>query len=104
MKNIRVFLSENFQFLEVKFSVYLNRRVFVMRQESNPHPPVCHLDAHPTEPPRLHHDVNTEYCQIQSWSKLQEARKEFNRKTVFVLVFFSFCTNLYVVDNYLRIL
>ena len=30
MKNIRVFLSENFQFLEVKFSVYLNRRVFVM--------------------------------------------------------------------------
>ena len=30
MKNIRVFLSENYQFLEVKFSVYLNRRVFVM--------------------------------------------------------------------------
>ena len=24
------FLSEHFQFLEVKFSVYLNRRVFVM--------------------------------------------------------------------------
>ena len=31
MKNIRVFLSENFQFLEVKFSLYLNRCVFVMR-------------------------------------------------------------------------
>ena len=30
MKNIRVFLSENFQFLEVKFSIYLNRLVFVM--------------------------------------------------------------------------
>ena len=38
MKNIRDikyekyqrFLSENFQFLEVKFSIYLNRRVFVM--------------------------------------------------------------------------
>ena len=30
MKNIRVFLSENFHFLVVKFSVYLNRRVFVM--------------------------------------------------------------------------
>ena len=30
MKNIRVFLSENFQFLEAKFSIYLNRRVFVM--------------------------------------------------------------------------
>ena len=29
-KNIRVFLSEKFQFLEVKLSIYLNRRVFVM--------------------------------------------------------------------------
>ena len=27
---ISVFLSENFQFLEVKFSIYLYRRVFVM--------------------------------------------------------------------------
>ena len=24
------FLSENFQFLEVKFSIYLNRHVFIM--------------------------------------------------------------------------
>ena len=30
MKNIRFFLSENFHFLVVNFSVYLNRRVFVM--------------------------------------------------------------------------
>ena len=29
MKNIR-FLSENVQFLVMKFSIYLNRRVFVM--------------------------------------------------------------------------
>ena len=29
-KKIKVFLSENFEFLEVKFSVYLNRRVFEM--------------------------------------------------------------------------
>ena len=27
------FLSENFQFLEVKFSIYLNRRVFVMEKK-----------------------------------------------------------------------
>ena len=27
------FLSVNFQFLEVKFSIYLNRRVFVMGRE-----------------------------------------------------------------------
>ena len=32
MKKISKFLSENFQFLEVKFSVYLNRRVFIMKQ------------------------------------------------------------------------
>ena len=31
MKNIKSFLSEIFQFLEVKFStIYLNRHVFVM--------------------------------------------------------------------------
>ena len=29
MKNIS-FLSENFQFFKMKFSIYLNRRVFVM--------------------------------------------------------------------------
>ena len=30
MTNIRVFLSENFQLLEVKFSIYLNRSVFII--------------------------------------------------------------------------
>ena len=30
MKNISVFYMKKVQFLEVKFSVYLNRRVFVM--------------------------------------------------------------------------
>ena len=30
MKKIFEFLSDSFQFLEVKFSIYLNRRVFVM--------------------------------------------------------------------------
>ena len=29
-EKISEFLSENFQFLVVKFSVYLNRRIFVM--------------------------------------------------------------------------
>ena len=32
MKNIRFYLSEDFQFLAVKFSIYLNRSVFVMEQ------------------------------------------------------------------------
>ena len=35
MKKIRVFLSEKFQFLVVKFSIYLNRHVFVMLYISN---------------------------------------------------------------------
>ena len=30
MKNIKVFYLKIFRFLEVKFSVYLNRHVFVM--------------------------------------------------------------------------
>ena len=29
-EKISEFLSENFQFLVVKFSIYLNRRVFIM--------------------------------------------------------------------------
>ena len=32
MKNIRIFLSEKFPFLVVKFSIYLNRSVFVMKR------------------------------------------------------------------------
>ena len=35
MKIIRVFLSENFHFLEVKFSIYLNRRVLVMNKKKD---------------------------------------------------------------------
>ena len=33
MKNIRIFLSEKFHFLVVKFSVYLNRHVFFLNGE-----------------------------------------------------------------------
>ena len=31
MENIRVFYLKKFKFFEVKFSIYLNRRVFVMQ-------------------------------------------------------------------------
>ena len=34
MKNIRFFFSENFQFLEVKRSVYLNSCVFIMMMQA----------------------------------------------------------------------
>ena len=36
MKNIRFFLSENFPFSVVKFSIYLNRRVFEMGKSPDP--------------------------------------------------------------------
>ena len=34
MKKYQSFLSKNFLFLEVKFSIYLNRRVFVMKKKN----------------------------------------------------------------------
>ena len=34
MKNIGLFVSEKFQFLEVKLSIYLNRSVFIMRSKN----------------------------------------------------------------------
>ena len=34
MKKYLSFLSENFQFLEMKFSINLNRRVFVIKIDS----------------------------------------------------------------------
>ena len=34
-EKLQSFLSVNFQFLEVKFSMYLNRRVFVMNTPGN---------------------------------------------------------------------
>ena len=36
LKSIRFFLSENVKFLQVKFSIYLNRRVFVMAKMEEP--------------------------------------------------------------------
>ena len=49
MKNIRVFYLNIFQFLEVKFSIYLNRRVFVMPSPSQ--------RAHDVYTTTLRHDV-----------------------------------------------
>ena len=41
MKNIRVLYLKIFSFLEVKFSIYLNRRVFVMIWSLNDHLSRC---------------------------------------------------------------
>ena len=43
MKNIRFFLSENFPFLVVKCSIYLNRRVFVMSEHQDQPADLCSL-------------------------------------------------------------
>ena len=47
------FLSENFQFLEVKFSIYLNRRVFVMTLNGKTllHSPTPATHTHPNPTP-----------------------------------------------------
>ena len=47
MKNIRIFLSENFHVLVVKFSIYLNRRVFVMAPLSEKGPTSKGKDSTP---------------------------------------------------------
>ena len=41
MKNIRVFYLKIFQFLEVKFSIYFNRRVFLMYEKGHGNARVC---------------------------------------------------------------
>ena len=57
MKNIRFFLSESFYFLMVKFSVYLNRHVFVMfsriisRRRKDDNERVCAM--------KRNHDMNS---------------------------------------------
>ena len=51
MKKILEFLSENFQFLVVKFLVYLNRRVFVMK--------LCFIES-----------VLEKHCEVQNCSRL----------------------------------
>ena len=48
MKNIRFFFSENFHFLVVKFSVHLNRCVFIMNSlfpRFRPDRPIFHFSA-----------------------------------------------------------
>ena len=47
----RSFLSENFQFLEMKFSMYLNRHVFIMfanrvDADKRAHNELSHQDLH----------------------------------------------------------
>ena len=45
MKKYQSFLSENFQFLEVKFSIYLNRLVFVMTCPFYSQALTCHVNC-----------------------------------------------------------
>ena len=47
MKNIRLFLSEKYQVLEVKLSIYLNRRVFVMAKTEKKSANL-HIHLHPS--------------------------------------------------------
>ena len=65
MKNIRFFLSENFMFLEVKFSVCLNRRVFVMRSAVERYSQLCSvLDTSRSRVERYLHPTIVHYKQL----------------------------------------
>ena len=60
IRKISEFLSENFQFLETKFSIYLNRCVFVMSVEKKKqriwsyNVPVCTFSAKPNQNAQMH--------------------------------------------------
>ena len=58
MKNIRIFYLKNCHFLVVKFSVYLNRRVFIMETNREPNG-----DNHDEIPELFHfHVLNKQEC------------------------------------------
>ena len=57
MKNIRIFLSENFHLLVVKFSVHLNRHVFVMRNIIFPKRPYVAIYSLVKSYPMMHYSV-----------------------------------------------
>ena len=65
IKNIRDFLSENFQFLEVKFSTYFNRRVFVMNYKPQPFPDIKRKRK-PTNPNKHKSNKCTKSTKISS--------------------------------------
>ena len=81
MKNIRVFLSENFHFLDLKFSVHLNRRFFVM-ENFVPELPTEWVDAQADLSLRCSHKENfvpelpTEWVDAQADLSLRCSHKE----------------------------
>ena len=84
MKNIRVFLSKNFQFLEVKFSIYLNRRVFVMMTSQGQMETYSYPKAKRNLNIPLNYLQYQSVCQaIEEWKK-KTSNKE-SRKTLFWL-------------------
>ena len=64
MKNISEFVSENVQFLVVKFSIYLNRRVFLMS------------NSFETCTDYLYHHRNQPYSKMKKISKISLEKRD----------------------------
>ena len=93
MWKILEFLSENFLFLVVKFSVYLNRLVFIMRSacistDLSLRRATCNLVGNFV--PRLQHSLYTDLC----YRKQQERRRYLQQLTLmsrFRLLYYCQC-------------
>ena len=96
MKNIRVFLTANFKFLEVKFSVYLNRLVFVMHLLSTSILHVCVALIRCTSPEVLLMSTHNIWLCVENWHYLFGCPSNLAlwHKNVFIFVFLYFKTGL----------
>ena len=81
MKNIRIFYLKIFIFLLVKFSVCLNRRVFVMEKKSNNQNKTyqCHQEEEQTNHDRQYTNLKQIHIQTSiSFHKMLGLRSAFN--------------------------
>ena len=102
MKNIRDFLSEHFQFLKVKLTTYLNRRVFVMEDGKGCNCQKCwskkkkttkaqsHLHVKERKPAnfcitqsRCRRSCTNKFCKAQKGHTHLYKKKHLNRNCVF---------------------
>ena len=80
MKNIRFFLSKNSHFLVAKFSVYLNRRVFVMRCK------YFHMNHLMTRIYPLFSDTFSPYHSLSTLLSVDESFKEWMETLIYAFV------------------
>ena len=80
MKNIRIFLSENFRFLVVKFSLYLNRHVFIMHLNYRNNHKLGDRQAwaNSVDPDQIPHDAASDQG-LHCWPLIQQCFRHISR-------------------------